>query len=203
MDRVFPRGANAAAVTSRSTPGLEPPASGFDLVATIDDDRAFRAWYERTAPRVYAYLLSRTGSPAQAEELLQRVFVEVIRRPAAFDGRADAIPWLIGIARHQLGRQYREQAQADRWWRGGRVREISPMTGPPESRATDLALDIRAALQSLPTLQRAALVFRFLDGLSVRDVADHLGRSQAATESLLRRGRRQFELAYRGGSDAD
>jgi hypothetical protein len=39
----------------------------FDLAAVIDDDYAFRRWYDMTAPRVYAYLYSRTGSVSVAE----------------------------------------------------------------------------------------------------------------------------------------
>jgi RNA polymerase sigma-70 factor, ECF subfamily len=176
------------------------PAS---LVAIVEDDVAFRTWYERNAPRVYAYLLSRCGSQPIAEELLQATFVEVVRRPATFDGRGDAVPWLIGIARHQLARHYRKRTGEERWWGSGNVREIEPATGRDEFHAAQLGADIRVALQSLPVSQQAALIFRFLDGLSVRDVAAHLGRSEHATESLIRRARTQFERAYRGDPNVD
>src|SRR6185369_15007563 len=92
-------GGFAALTTNERTP-IHVDAGG--LAAIVRDDVAFRAWYDRTAPRVYAYLLSRCGSQPLAEELLQATFVEVVRRPATFDGRGDVIPWLIGIARHQL-----------------------------------------------------------------------------------------------------
>jgi RNA polymerase sigma-70 factor (ECF subfamily) len=174
-----------------------------NLVAIVGNDVAFRSWYERNAPRVYAYLLSRCGSQPLAEELLQATFVEVVRRPATFDGRGDAVPWLIGIARHQLARNYRKRAREERWWGTGDVREIEPATSGNEFHAARLGADIRVALQSLPPYQQAALVFRFLDGLSVRDVAAHLGRSEDATESLIRRARTQFERAYRGAADVD
>jgi RNA polymerase sigma-70 factor (ECF subfamily) len=195
------RRSDAGAMTSAPpTPGAT--ASGVSLVAIVEDDRAFHDWYERTAPRVYAYLLSRCASDALAEELLQATFVEVVRRPATFDGRADPVPWLIGIARHQLARHYRQRHQGERWWHGMTVQEIEPVADGEEFHAARVGADIRTALQSLPVLQQAALVFRFLDGLSVRDVAAHLGRSEAATQSLLRRARIQFERAYRGESDA-
>jgi RNA polymerase sigma-70 factor (ECF subfamily) len=191
-------GIAALTTTDRSPLRAGPPGLG----AVVADDAAFRAWYDRNAPRVYAYLMSRCGSQADAEELLQAVFVEVIRHPASFDGRADPVPWLIGIARHQLARHYRKRAQSDRWWSREQVRAIEPASEDPEFRGSELAIDIRRALASLPALQQAALVFRFLDGLSVRDVAAHLGRSEDATESLIRRARSQFERAYRGATDA-
>ncbi|MEZ0240858.1 MAG: RNA polymerase sigma factor [Chloroflexota bacterium] len=178
------------------------PAGPTGLAAIVGDDVAFRVWYDRNAPRVYAYLMSRCGSQSVAEELLQAVFMEVIRKPATFDGRADPVPWLIGIGRHQLARHYRKLEQSERWWSRERVRPIEPLSEGPEFRASEAALDIRRALASLPAMQQAALVFRFLDGLSVREVAAHLGRSEDATESLLRRARGQFERAYRGGTHA-
>ena len=42
----------------------------FSLASIVDDDLAFRRWYDETAPRVYAYLYSRTGSQAVAEEMM-------------------------------------------------------------------------------------------------------------------------------------
>ena len=192
-------GGFAALTTSDRPP---PRAHPTDLKAIVGDDGVFRGWYERNAPRVYAYLMSRCGSQAVAEELLQAVFVEVIRKPSTFDGRADPVPWLIGVARHQLARHYRKREQSERWWSRDQVRPIEPHSEGPEFRAAEVSLDIRRALESLPAMQQAALVFRFLDGLSVREVAAHLGRSEDATESLLRRARGQFERAYRGATDA-
>jgi RNA polymerase sigma-70 factor (ECF subfamily) len=193
------RSDTGAMISATATPGATAP--GVSLSEIVQDDGAFRAWYERTAPRVYAYLLSRCASEAVAEDLLQATYVEVVRRPATFDGRADPVPWLIGIARHQLARHYRQRHSRERWWPGGTIQEIEPVAESAEFQAARVGADIRTALQSLPVLQQAALVFRFLDGLSVRDVADHLGRSEAATQSLLRRARVQFAQAYRGESD--
>jgi DNA-directed RNA polymerase specialized sigma24 family protein len=54
------------------------------------------------------------------------------------------------------------------------------------------------ALGELPTNQHAALVLRYLDGYSTKDVARALKRSVKATESLLARARRNLESTYRG-----
>ena len=53
-------------------------------------------------------------------------------------------------------------------------------------------------MAALPSDQRAALMLRFLDDLPVKEVAAVIGRSEDATESLIRRARRAFEDAYRG-----
>ena len=63
-----------------------------------------------------------------------------------------------------------------------------------------LRLDVllaREVLGSLGPHHRAALTLRYLDGLPVGEVADHLGRTVHATEALLVRARSAFRQAYR------
>lgn len=172
---------------------------GIDLATLVADDASFRAWYEAVAPRVYAYLYSRCGNVATAEELTQETFVEVVRNPRTYDGRADAVPWLIGVARHRLARYLHSRAAE----REPSVREIPPdIGGDGPSHAGEERELIRIALSRLPAIQRAALMFRFFDDLPVRDIARTLGRSEDATESLLRRARAAFEAAYNEARDA-
>jgi RNA polymerase sigma-70 factor (ECF subfamily) len=58
-----------------------------------------------------------------------------------------------------------------------------------------------AALVRLPIPQRAALTLRYLDGLSVADVAEHLGRTLHGTETLLARSRAALRRHYQEGHD--
>ena len=58
------------------------------------------------------------------------------------------------------------------------------------------------ALESLPLPQRAVMTLRFLDDLTVKEIATRLGRSEDAIESLLRRARDSFERRYREAADA-
>jgi RNA polymerase sigma-70 factor, ECF subfamily len=207
MADVATRPSRTAQMTSLSqTPGAIAP--GVPLSEIVADDIAFRAWYERNAPRVYAYLMSRTGSRELAGELLQAVFVEVVRRPETYDGRTDVVPWLIGIARHRLARHYRDQARPGRWSREASIRPIDAAGHDAADhnagwQAADLQGRIRYALEAIPVLQRAALILRFMDDLSIRDVARHLHRGEDATESLIRRARERFEREYRGDDDAN
>ena len=54
------------------------------------------------------------------------VFVEVVRNPSTYDGRADTVPWLIGIARHRLARHYREQGRLATWFADRSIRPTDP-----------------------------------------------------------------------------
>jgi RNA polymerase sigma-70 factor, ECF subfamily len=170
------------------------------LAALFADAEAFRGWYDLVLPRVYRYLLARCGGDAAlAEELTQQTFVAAVRSHAGFDGRADVVSWLCAIARNRLvdhyrraGRDTRRQAQliADH-----RDADQAAWTGEEHRSA------VRAALDELPPDQRNSLIFRYLDGLSVGQVAAALGRSVSATESLLGRAREAFRRAYGGQPD--
>jgi RNA polymerase sigma-70 factor (ECF subfamily) len=166
-----------------------------DLAAITSDATAFRAWYDDAMPRVYAYLYSRTGGDAGlAEELTQQTFIAALRRPESFEGRAETVTWLIGIARHKLVDYFRG-AERDR--RNVRVVEESAAESPDAAwTAASLRDEIGDALDTLPPDQRLALVLHVVDGLPVRAVAQELGRSEDATESLIRRARSAFRRAY-------
>jgi RNA polymerase sigma-70 factor (ECF subfamily) len=103
------------------------------------------------------------------------------------------VAWLIGIARHKL---------VDHWRRAGRearglaaVEQDSEQEDDPWDGVVD-ADAAHAALARVSAPQRAALTLRYLDGLPVREVADHLGRSVHATETLLARARAALRRIY-------
>ena len=183
---------------NRGKTARAPSENAFDLAAVISDDYAFRNWYDMTVPRVYAYLYSRTGSATVAEELTQEVFVEVVRNPRTFDGRGDPLPWVIGVARHRLSRHFRRTKLDDRR-ASSLVREIEIAGEDDRSwRQMEQGGHVASAIGALAPDQRAALMLRFVDGLSIKEVAKTIGRSEDATESLVRRARQAFENAYRG-----
>ena len=163
----------------------------------LADDAAFESWYRRTVPRVYAYLLSRSaGDVALAEDLTQQTFTAAIDQRSRYDGRADTVTWLCGIARHKLADHFRAIERDERRQRRMEVRQIQL----DENRQSQLGIEDRTmigeALRSLPASQRAVLAFVVLDDLPVAEAARLMGRSRSATESLLFRARESFRRAY-------
>jgi RNA polymerase sigma-70 factor (ECF subfamily) len=174
--------------------GRETEAAG-DLAAICADEESFRAWYEAALPRVYSYVFPRTGGdPALTEDLTQQAFLRAIRARASYDGRAPITAWVCGIARNLLADHYRQRAREQRSLLRVIVTEVQPdAAGPVAEREA-----ILATLHRLPALQRAALVLRYLDGMSVRQVAAAIHKSESATESLLSRGREAFRRDFDG-----
>jgi RNA polymerase sigma-70 factor, ECF subfamily len=173
-----------------------------ELQLALADDAAFAAWYRRTLPRVYGYLLGRCGNDAAlAEELSQQTFVAAINQCSRFDGRSDVVTWLCGIARHKLADHFRAIDREERRRMQLEVRWIETEGGAERHPAPDDRAAIAEALRSLPAAQQAVLVFVVLDGLPVAEAARLLGRSTPATHSLLHRAREAFRRAYGGEVD--
>jgi len=165
--------------------------------AVFGDEDRFRAWYEVAARRLYRYLYGRCGGDvALTEELTQQAFLRAIRHRDTFDGRADPMTWLIAIGRRVLVDHVRAVEREERRRLALVVREIhADEVGLPEPSRDEREV-IVAALAGLAPAQRTALVLHHVDGLTVREVAHALGRSEGAVEQLLNRGRVRFRELY-------
>jgi RNA polymerase sigma-70 factor (ECF subfamily) len=157
---------------------------------------ALLALYDRALPEVYGYLISRCADRALAEDLTSDTFLAAVSAPT---DAPCTIGWLIGVARHKLADHWRWKARQDRL-----LDSVSAGVEEGEDPwETELdTLRARAVLDRLATPHRAALTLRYLDGCSVAEVAELLGRSLHATEALLTRARRAFRHDYEGSSDA-
>jgi RNA polymerase sigma-70 factor (ECF subfamily) len=171
--------------------------------ATLASEAAFRRFYDDALPRVYGYLLSRCrGDRTLAEDLVQTAFGEAIRQRAGFDGRSDPVTWLIGIARHKLLDHFRAQDREERRRMHLVVRELTVDGDAGAWREADERELLLENLGRLTAMQRAVLILHYADGLSVREVAREIGRSESATESLLTRAREALRAAYEETTDA-
>jgi RNA polymerase sigma-70 factor (ECF subfamily) len=160
-----------------------------ELARTFSDAAAFRRWYDDAVVRVYRYLYPRCGGDsALAEEITQQTFIRAVERRSTYEGRSSVTTWLMSIARHALADHYRRAARDERRHLRLVVHEIHVAEAPASALVDDREAII-AALGALPASQRAAVVLCYLDGMSVREAAAVLRRSESATESLLGRGK--------------
>jgi RNA polymerase sigma-70 factor (ECF subfamily) len=172
--------------------------SASDAASAADQGRVLLALYDRALPQVYGYLVSRCGSAPVAEDLTGETFLAAVSAVQRGTVPDLTIAWLVGVARHKLVDHWRRSARDERNLQlaADEVRELDD----PWDAHLDAAR-ARDVLERLGTHHRAALTLRYLDGLAVSDVAEHLGRTLHATEALLVRARAAFRQAY--GSRGD
>lgn len=154
--------------------------------------------YDAALPQVYGYLLARCGNRAHAEELTSETFLAAVQ--GARDGGPVGPAWLIGIARHKLVDHWRRREREERGLRLAYQEQVDE-TDPWDEQVD--ALLAREVLGELGPHHRCALTLRYLDGLPVPEVAEHLGRTVHATEALLTRARTAFRRAYAGKGGRD
>jgi len=148
-------------------------------------------FYERTCDEVYRYASRLAGGDrARAEDLVQETYLTLVRQLRS--GRTEPVDtgWAIATCRSRFVDQLRRAGAAERTAR--RAFQPGASTAPDVGAAE--------ALAQLPPDQRAALVLRYVDDLTVADVARAMGRSVHAAESLLARARDSFRTAYQRGS---
>ena len=185
------------------TAGVSTARDATELDLAFSSERAFRDWYDRTLPRVYGYVLGHAAGDAElAQEITQQTFVDALRDHARFDGRSEASTWLCSIARHKLADHYRRLERQERRQIRLVVEEIDMGAAAPPPTSFEDRAAVEAVLATMPAMQRAALVFFHVDGLSTREIARLLGRGEDAVESLLRRARATFRHGF-GEQDAD
>ena len=165
------------------------------VVGAPPDEARFWEVYERALPALYGYFVRRAGAGV-AEDLAQEVLLQGARAFRRGESAKVTVPWLMTVAKSRLIDHHRAEGRRERKlvlaWSAQRSKSAAADAEFDASRLTD---ETERALASLPAAQRAALVLHHLDDLSVVEVAEVLGRSVAATESLLARARRAFRTA--------
>ena len=186
---------DAALATSSAT----DEAEGSRLIALVElarngDSEAFGQLYDHYHASVYRFLYYRLGSVQLAEDLTGETFFRALRSMSSFRWQGkDFGAWLMTIARNlttdhfKAGRTRLETTTED-------MSTLDTTTEGPES-AVLASLTNEAlleALSELPTEQRECLVMRFLQGLSIAETAEVLGRSSGAVKQLQLRGVRNL-----------
>ena len=171
------------------------PAS-FSPVEKAALDRAFEALYRDHLRDVYSYAYYRIGNHHDAEDLTEQTFLQAYRHfPRAqreSDGRP-LRPWLIRIAHNLASNYHRDRSRKP-------VAALDNIEPPAHPHGTERIAEgraelrrVMAGLKHLSEDRREALIMRFALGMSNREIARALGRSDGATKVLLHRSIKQLE----------
>ena len=130
------------------------------------------------APAIYRLAYARTGSRADAEDIMQEVFVRLLRAGPDFADRAHARAWLLRVAANC----------ANDWFRAPWRRREGPLTDSLPAPEHEDGGVVEAVL-ALPAKYRTAVHLYYYEELSVAEIAAVLGKSEGAVKSRLFRAR--------------
>ena len=169
-------------------------------IALDMDEEAFRAFYDRTARPLWAYLSRITGDRQAADDLLQETYYRFLRAHAQHENEHHRRNSLFRIATN-LAR--------DRYRRTGGVQSVSleeSHFGAPADTAAraERRADLHRAMRQLKPRERELLWLAYAQGSSHQEIALFVGVKRASVKLMLFRARRKLADLLRGGrSDAD
>ena len=163
-----------------------------DLLRAVaqGDEESLAAIYDRYRTILFGLLFRILGNRAEAEDILQEVFVQVWQRARDFDeNRGKAFTWLVTLARSRAIDRLRSL--------GSRSRTIEAATKESADAVGDAIEDainnergevVRAALKELPEEQRAALLMAYFDGFSQSEIAERTNTPLGTVKTRMRTG---------------
>jgi RNA polymerase sigma-70 factor (ECF subfamily) len=178
------------------------------LVARLvrGDEAAFGEFFELHFPALFRFAMPRVGGDAHvAEEVVQAALCRAVRKLALYRGEAALLTWLCTFCRHEISAYFETASRV-----------------PPMVELLDDIPEVRAALESLSAADRPeaalrrsetsrlvqlvldrlpghygdALEWKYIDGLSVAEIAERLNVGVKAAESMLTRARTAFRDAF-------
>jgi RNA polymerase sigma-70 factor (ECF subfamily) len=161
--------------------------------------KALRRFYKEYNPRLKGFIQKRVGLKEDVEEILHDTLLSALDSLALFSAKSSLFSWLCGIARHEIADFYRKQkiktiVFSRLWFIEGFVSKA--LEPDAKLMRKEYEGQVKQALEMLLPHYREILELKYMDGLSVKQIAQKLGMSFKACESALGRARRAFEVAY-------
>ncbi len=165
--------------------------------AVKGDRSAFTALVELNQERLFASMIQVTGSPDEAEEVVQEAFIRAFMKLDTFQRNSQFFTWLYRIAFNSaLTRKRRKRARIslDHWRENNGLEVADPSDAVDEPMLRQERVDlVRAAIEILSEDHRAILVLREMQERSYEDIAEILDISIGTVRSRLSRARNQLK----------
>jgi RNA polymerase sigma-70 factor (ECF subfamily) len=198
---------SSSKLSVRSSPTAAAGASRQGDAALVERCRqgdlgAFEEIYAAHAGRLYSLVCRMLGNPADAEDLLQDIFLSAHRKLDSFRGDAALGTWLYRLAVNHCLDYLRSRAARTNQLTSGLDEEFGLDDAGSRRLAeqTLTTMDLERALARLPEGCRAAFVLHDVQGLEHREVAEVLGIAEGTSKSQVHKARLRLRAILSGGS---
>ena len=187
-----------------SLPNQQTDAEDAELLRAVarGDEAAFARVYDRYSAILLGLLLRILRSRAEAEDVLQEVFLQVWQQARSFDpARGRPFTWLVTLSRSRAIDRLRAVDSRER--AAQRSAEDAPPDAAPQARADEDAIRaeraeaVRDALGELPEEQRQVLVLAYLEGMSQSEIAAAKNQPLGTVKTRTRAGLKKLSEGLR------
>lgn len=189
-----------------SSAALPVPAARAEDMALVERCRrgdlgAFEELYRAHAGKLFSVACRMLGNPADAEDLLQEIFLSAHRKLDSFRGESALGTWLYRLATNQCLDYLRSRAARTNQVTDG-LDDESGLCQPGSRGLAEQAvtkMDLERAVAQLPEGCRAAFVLHDVQGLEHREVAQALGIAEGTSKSQVHKARVRLRTLLMGG----
>lgn len=168
------------------------------------DERAFEEFFADYFPRLFRFALARLRDEDAAEEVVQTTLVQAVRKLHTWRGEAALFTWLCTICRREAAAWAERRAQRVHVPLGdddpdvrAALESLAGDDAPDAALARgDLARLVQLALDQLPPRYSRVLAWKYIDELTMQEIATRLDATPKAVESLLTRARDAFREGF-------
>jgi len=156
------------------------------------ESAAVTSWFRVYQPRMTQFVAQKISVAAEVDEVVQQVFLNCLKHLPLFRGDASIKTWMVRIARHEVADFYRKKYAK-------KVLQTLPLHqlfAAPVSDSHETSEKVKLALGHLGEPYRELLQLKYIDELSVKIIAEKMGRTSKSVESDLYRARKAFQIAY-------
>jgi RNA polymerase sigma-70 factor (ECF subfamily) len=160
----------------------EPSMQQLAVRLARGEEAAFAELYDACADRLHHYLTTRLGSRDAASDVLQSVFLRVVKSRRRFRGVGNPIAYVFGIARNEAVRSVKKRHLGERSLAAGE--DLHTIV---DGRRFDDEDTARLAIARLDAGDRELVELKIYGGLTFREIADVVGQPQATVATRYRR----------------
>ena len=169
------------------------------------DEAAFTVFYNTYFARMYRFCRSRVSNDDYCSDIVQQSMTSAMRYLHTYRGEASLLTWLFQITRNEIATWFKQYGKNDQHTQALDANaellaalESLPvgLDGSAEDGDDEVKFWVQTALDALPSSYGLVLELKYIEGLSVQDIALQMGTGETAVQSLLARARKAFKEAF-------
>lgn len=170
------------------------------------DEDKFKEFYNLYFPRIYRFCKSRIDSEDSCKDIVQQSMINAMKGLHNYRGEASLYTWLCQIARNEIHAWFKKHGQKDQLNTSIDQNEAiiaaiesipSGINGEKYNINEDVLTElVQVSLDSLPSAYGKVLELKYLEGLSVAEIAYQMDSGEIAIQSLLARARNAFKSVF-------
>ena len=168
-----------------------------DMYIASQSPRLFDILYDRYSKKVFVKCNSLLRDQAKAEDAMQEIFIKVLLNLSKFNKKAKFSTWLYSITYNYCIDSIRKGKKR----KSVSVDDVAELEEVPDTIEDKRLLEtnivrLKAVLDKIPTEDKAILLMKYQDDMSIKDIGTALSKSESAVKMKIKRAKEKFVKQY-------